>query len=285
MKTFSKKPAETSKTYFACELCGNEEYMHLWEFDGWAFVKCSVCGLVCQNPRPPAGQLLNRYDGEYFDYEIANEDGFYNLMELGLRDSGFYLLEKELFSHRNSGAALPVFLDVGCATGLLLYQIRKRGWAVKGVEVCRPAAEYGITKRGLDIAVAPLETAGIPDNSIDVMHCSHLIEHLTSPDAFLKEAARIIKPGGHLIIVTPDVSGFQARLFGARWRSAIADHMFLFSKKTLRAILRENGFSIEKTVTWGGLAAGTAPVLVKKAADRLVKVLGKGDVVCIMSAI
>jgi len=285
MKTFSRIPAEELHSTIDCNLCGAKENVLLWDFENSAFVKCSSCGLVYQNPQPAAQELALRYDGEYFDYEIENEDAFFNLMILGLKDAGFDEVERRVFAGSDEPERKPVFLDVGCATGRLIEHVRGRGWDARGVEVCREAAEYGIKNRELNISIGTLEDAAIADSSVDVMHSSHLVEHLTAPDDYFKEAARILRPGGCLVTVTPDISGFQARLFGSLWRSAIDDHMFLFSKKTLTGMLVKNGFKILKTASWGGLAAGTVPVFIKKAADKLVKAAGKGDVVCILSMI
>lgn len=282
MKTFSKSPSETHMNKKNCALCGSSESRMLWKNSPLPFVKCSGCGLVFQNPQPIAAELTDRYDGEYFDYEIENEDGFYNLMKLGLQDVGFFneesrILEESIIENRR-----PLFLDAGCATGRLIHAMRERGWDVKGVEVCPQSVDYARQKRNLDIYLGSLEAAAYSADSFDVVHCSHLIEHLTDPSAFITEAARILKPGGLFIAVTPDISGFQAGLFRAEWRSAIADHMYLFSKKTLKMMMEQKGFKLSNTVTWGGLAAGTAPIYIKKAADRLVKYFGTGDVVCIM---
>jgi hypothetical protein len=84
-----------------------------------------------------------------------------------------------------------------------------------------------------------------------------------------------------LLLTTPNCDGFQARLHAAKWRSAIFDHLYLFSVKTLSRLLYEEGFQIEKTITWGGLAAGSAPRPVKALFDRLAKPLGFGDVVMV----
>ncbi len=78
------------------------------------------------------------------------------------------------------------------------------------------------------------------------------------------------------MITTPNVDGFQARLFASGWRSAIADHLVLFSRRTLEDLLRARGFAVRQHVTWGGLAAGSAPALVKRPMDRLAKRWGSG---------
>ena len=95
----------------------------------------------------------------------------------------------------------------------------------------------------------------------------------------MNEIARLLIKGGVFICVTPSIDGFQALLHRGKWRSLIPDHITLFSKKTLRRLLRNAGLSVEIVRTWGGLAVGTAPVWLKKRVDRWVKVLGSGDVV------
>ena len=107
---------------------------------------------------------------------------------------------------------------------------------------------------------------------------SHLIEHLNDPSFLLNEAARLLRPEGILIITTPNIAGLQARILKAEWRSAIFDHLYLFSRKTLRAMLEKAGFEIVAFVTWGGWAAGLKPATLKPLLDRAAKGLGIGDV-------
>jgi len=65
------------------------------------------------------------------------------------------------------------------------------------------------------------------------------------------------------------------------WRSAIADHMVLFSRKTLNLLLQKHGFHVERSKTWGGIPMGMAPGWIKNIADRLAKRAGWGDVMVV----
>jgi 2-polyprenyl-3-methyl-5-hydroxy-6-metoxy-1,4-benzoquinol methylase len=152
------------------------------------------------------------------------------------------------------------------------------------VDVCRESAEYGKAHRGVDIFPGTLEEARFGDNTFGAVHFSHLIEHVPDPRGFLGEVRRILAPGGWALITTPNIDGFQARLFGKGWRSAIADHLVLFSKKTLQNLVRDSGFDVQQCVTWGGLAVGTAPAIIKRPADSLAKRWGFGDVVMVLAA-
>lgn len=276
MKTFSKKPAEGERSAsIGCPCCGSEDFSPHWDADQGRWVRCDRCGLVLQNPQPLAEDVLERYDGEYFGYETENEEAFLKLMLLGLADIRFFDWgEKARRDNGDDGS----FLDIGCATGRLGSWLNDRGWEARGVEVCREAAAWGNERYNITIHPGTLEDAAFPDESFRFVHSSHVIEHLNRPDEFISELYRILKPGGYCLCATPNSSGFQARLFAERWRSVIADHLFLFSRKTLRRLAESRGFAHERTRTWGGLGAGYAPVPVKRAVDRLVKPLGWGDV-------
>lgn len=273
MKTFSMQPAEheSQETVF-CAVCGSGRFRPYWRCDGFVFVRCRDCGHIYQNPRPVFGDLKKRYQDEYFDYELENDAQFFDLMRRGLQDIDFDSLEANTPKPRR-------FLDIGCATGMLVAHLAERGWEAEGLEICVPAAEFGTTKRGVTIHVGTVDEIMFPEGHFDLVHFSHVIEHVPDPGAFLGEVARITRPGGHVVIVTPNTASLQARLFGASWRSAIADHLNLFSRRSLSRLMHEAGFELVATKTWGGIAHGMAPGIVKRPVDRLAKAFGFGDVV------
>jgi 2-polyprenyl-3-methyl-5-hydroxy-6-metoxy-1,4-benzoquinol methylase len=276
-KTYSSAPGLERVESISCPLCGSPRHRPRLRCDGFSFVRCASCRVVYQNPRPVFEEVRKRYAGSYFEYELSNERSFYGLMRLGLQDIGFPGIAAPLRGPRT-------FLDIGCATGMLVESMKAEGWEASGVDVCRESAEYGMARRGIRIFIGTLEEARFPEQSFSVVHFSHLIEHVPDPRAFLSEVRRILKPDGFAVITTPNIDGFQARLFGTSWRSAIADHLTLFSKQTLSRLLIETGFDIQQSVTWGGLAIGTAPKIIKKPVDIMAKRFGFGDVVLFLAA-
>ncbi len=275
MKTFSKVPNPGEKTrIIICPLCGNKIYSNHWKINDSSFVKCSKCSLIYQNPQPIAEDVALRYDNSYFNYEITNENIFLNLILLGLKDVGFI--------PANIQTGTRKILDIGCATGLFLEFMKKNGWDAYGVEICESAADYGIINRNLNIYKGFLENLSVPHNSFDIIHFSHVIEHINDPLLFLENVYNLLKPGGVVYCVTPNISGFQARLFKQKWRSAIPDHLVLYSVKTLKMLFKNSNFKVIKYKTWGGLCANSGyPVFLKKILDKLAKPLGFGDVVII----
>lgn len=280
IKTWSTPVIHEQKQRVPCILCGSDSFVPALDCEGFSYVRCRVCSLVQQNPQPRREAIEARYGDlssqAYLEYELANEGAFLTLQQKGLADGGFFELEPDILRQQ---AEPPLVLDIGCATGALLGWLRDRGWDCLGVELCGPAADYARKVRKLTIITGTIESAKLSDNSVTVALASHVIEHVNNPKTFVSEIYRCLKVGGYFYITTPNIDGFQARLFGSRWRSAIFDHLYLFSKKTLRALLEDAGFIVEKTVSWGGLARGTAPGPIKNMADRLAKQFNWGDVV------
>jgi len=306
VKTWSTPQRKEERIPVPCALCGNERFTPHFKYTGsnplfnpgndcelvfFNYVRCIRCGLVQINPQPSPEAVALRYDknhgNDYLDYEIANEKPFLRLQELALEDAGFYTLEHKLLTENKKagydavmGTGGPEVLDIGCATGALLSALKSRGWKVRGVEISGPQAAY-CRKQGLDVSNLPLEENHFPGQTFDVVLASHVIEHLNNPFDFAAEVKRILKPNGRFFVTTPNITGLQSHIFGSRWRSAIFDHLYLFSKRNLCKLLKKAGFTVEQVKTWGGLAAGSAPPLLKSIFDRLAKPLGFGDVMIV----
>ncbi|MDR1031260.1 MAG: class I SAM-dependent methyltransferase [Treponema sp.] len=284
VKTWSTPVTGEPSRIIPCTLCHGDHFRPYLVCEGFSYVRCTGCGLVQMNPQPLTVEVVRRYQeghgADYLSYELANESAFLQLQKLALGDAGFAVLEKDLLVKKR-----PAILDVGCATGALLETLQNQGWETTGVEICTPAQAYARQVRNLDVRALPLEANHFPAHTFDVVLASHLIEHLNDPRGFVQEVHRILLPGGYFLITTPNIGGFQAWFFKNRWRSAIFDHLFLFSIKTLSQLLRSSGFEVVKVCTWGGLAAGTAPGSLKRVFDRGAKRFGFGDVMLLKAQV
>jgi SAM-dependent methyltransferase len=268
VKTFSNAARPEPRLVVPCAVCGATSFRPLWALDGYSFARCRGCGLIQQNPQPERASVIGRYSGDYLEYELANEAAFLGLELMALRDSGFPI----------EGRPGLDFMDVGCATGALVKRLREAGMEARGVEPCPETSAYARSERGLDVFTGTFEEARLPDASLDAVHASHVIEHMNDPGAFLSEARRTLRGSGSLILTTPNSDGFQARVFGPAWRSAINDHLYLFSMRSLERLLGSRGFRVVARGTWGGWAKGAKPAFLKAPLDRLAKAWGFGDV-------
>ncbi|HSP99214.1 MAG TPA: class I SAM-dependent methyltransferase [Candidatus Dormibacteraeota bacterium] len=144
-------------------------------------------------------------------------------------------------------------LEIGCACGFLLVAARERGFSVRGVEMSAWASQYARETYGLDVHTGTLEAAAVPAESIDVVVMADVIEHLFDPPATMREIRRILAPGGRVLLLTPDVGSVVARLAGPRWWGLLDDHYFYFSRQTLRRLLAQEGFTVERISALGRL--------------------------------
>ncbi len=135
-------------------------------------------------------------------------------------------------------------LDVGCGLGFLLSGIDDK-WEKHGVEISEFGANYA--KKYGKILCGVLQAAEYKSDSFDVVLIYHVIEHMKNPVSELKEIKRILKPGGKLIVGTPDFNCGLAKRFGYNFR-LLKDttHISLFDTFGLYKLLTDLFFEIEK---------------------------------------
>jgi len=122
--------------------------------------------------------------------------------------------------------------------------MKRLGWEVAGIEVDPKAAHIASSKFGIHVHVGDIATAPFNAKSFDVVTMSHVIEHVPEPVGFLREARRLLKPGGKIVIVTPNLQSLGARLFAADWYYLDPPrHFVLFTPRSLRLCLSKAGFS------------------------------------------
>jgi SAM-dependent methyltransferase len=120
------------------------------------------------------------------------------------------------------------------------------GWEVQGVEV-DPDAVAAARARGVSVRKGTLEQQAFPAEYFDAVHSAHVLEHLHDPFRLLRECYRVLKPGGTLVLLTPNVRSLGHREFGAAWLGLDPPrHLMLFSMEALISAARQSGFTIQR---------------------------------------
>lgn len=140
-------------------------------------------------------------------------------------------------------------LDIGCATGANTAAMLAKGHHVRGVDISGNAiTKYtarGFDGRTMDIAVG----LDFPDASFDLVFCSEVIEHLVRPDGLASEIHRVLRPGGSLVLSTPNSAFWVYRLLGIAGYTLSElqhrMHLRFFSPASLTRLLRDAGFEME----------------------------------------
>jgi 2-polyprenyl-3-methyl-5-hydroxy-6-metoxy-1,4-benzoquinol methylase len=226
-------------------------------------VKCRNCHLVYVNPIEQTSRINDGYSG------MENDDAsIIRKSRLQATKSQVKLIKK----YKNN----TTLLDIGCGEGFFLFNASRAGYITKGVELSQDAAEYAKKEFGLNVEVGLFEKIQFPENYFDVVTLWQVLEHLSQPLTVLKEAHRVLKPGGLLAVSTPDFGGIPARTMGRRWWNVRRIHINQFTTKTLKNILRNAGFKNLSSVNYReciSLLMLAVPVLKWFKARELVRAL------------
>jgi 2-polyprenyl-3-methyl-5-hydroxy-6-metoxy-1,4-benzoquinol methylase len=141
-------------------------------------------------------------------------------------------------------------LEVGCARGDFM-RVAREYFEVSGVEPNRELA-------AVSSKIAPVHQDIIertPWSGFDVIASFHVIEHVNSPRSFVRAAADRLKPGGLMVIETPNIDSLPYKVLKSRWRQFIPEHYFFFDRKTITRLLSDCGLRTENVRCIGKYAS------------------------------
>ncbi|NIK55044.1 class I SAM-dependent methyltransferase [Kribbella shirazensis] len=225
-----------------CILCAARGSLRRrFDKDGYGIAECLTCGLVQLQPTPTPETLRALYETDsYFD-GVGSGYSEYESQE-----------EEYLATFREDVRRIAEFvpsgkvLEVGCGYGYFLQCALEAGYDAYGIDLSPTAIKWA-SERLPDRVFCGLleEVPQIQKQQYDVIFGSHLIEHLTEPAAFLESAARLLRPGGVIVLVTPNIRSLLSRASGRRWVSyKIPEHVSYYDPRTITDLLDRTGFSV-----------------------------------------
>lgn len=217
-----------------CPICSTTASTPWKQKGSLTIVTCQTCGLKYVRDTtiiPP----------DYYEHE---GDSFYVSQEKlkGDHNPERYRREVNFFTkHCPTGS----ILDVGCSTGgflLSLNKARPNQYQLYGTDVA-PEARNIARSHGLNILEGDFTAATLPNAPFDAITFWAVLEHLTDPQKQITSAHKMLKPGGLLFAVVPNVDSLATRLLGARYRYILPEHLNYYSTKTLAQLLKnKNNF-------------------------------------------
>lgn len=215
---------------------------------GFDFVSCAGCGLLFVDPRPTRRVLATFYaqsESERLKLEILERTR-------AARQSRLFAPRAEWIATvlRPEGGRL---LDVGCGNGIFLdLFLGRSGWELLGVDPS-PDAVARCGERGIRAVQSEIE--GFDDaEGFDVITVWEVLEHVFDPLGVLRRCQGLLRPGGSLVLTTPNVSGFDYLIQGPDSTNVLAPvHLNYFNPDSLRTMLGRAGFTGIEITTPGQL--------------------------------
>jgi 2-polyprenyl-3-methyl-5-hydroxy-6-metoxy-1,4-benzoquinol methylase len=239
----------------------------------WTLHTCVQCGLIYLDPRPTKDAMHLVYTAAYGRRKappgparrgplsrikagarrgyLANAYGYGTGVGVLDRTLGLGVLLIANWRERLDHSVLQLraqpggrLLDIGCGVGALVETLGHLGWNAEGIDtdeevvaVCRA--------RGLRVSLGTLEEQRYPDNHFDVVTMMHVIEHVPDPVGTLREVHRILKPGGRVLMLTPNTKSLGRQRFGMLWLGLleVPRHLCLFNGAILSLAAQRAGFA------------------------------------------
>lgn len=146
-------------------------------------------------------------------------------------------------------------LDLGCGDGSFMAAIAAAGAHPVGAEVAEAALARARERHPeLDFRLVPIDgPLPFEDASFELVWASEVIEHVADTARWLSEVRRVLKPGGRLLVTTPNHGRLRLVLEGIeRLAPPLGDHLHLYTGAALRLLLEEFGFGEVRVRSAGG---------------------------------
>ena len=231
-----------------CPYC--ESSLHSRLQRKWLLIElrqCAHCGLLFRYPIDLETERRAFYEGAYEGQQATDLPSPAQLQALVAENFRGSPLDKSaridfLRGLQPTGKAL----DFGAAWGYSVHQLRSAGYDALGFELSRVRARFGREQLHVPVYDDPAALLADHEGSLDLIYTDHAMEHLPRLREPLERLARLLKPGGLLVIFVPNGGGQPARVRGTRWLTLIGEaHTVAFTASWFRTNLPNHGLQVE----------------------------------------
>lgn len=213
----------------SCPICDSKEASIYKQATSADIVSCDSCSLIYVN------KIDKNYLSQYLNNETSSADYYLSSKKYDIKTFRQRLQLLEKYSKREN------LMDVGCNCGTFIEVALSRGWEAIGVEPNAIAAKEAQKKGAVVLNTFFDETiAKLYFNKVSAVYLGDTIEHVANPQLMLENVKKVLKTGGTVMIVTPNIGSFLAKKFQIKPR----EHLVYFSKKTLSKLIKQAGLQL-----------------------------------------
>ncbi|MDE1928441.1 MAG: class I SAM-dependent methyltransferase, partial [Burkholderiales bacterium] len=198
-----------------CVVCATPDPAPQFRRNGFDLVACRACACLYVGQDPAGIDFDALYGADY--YRGGHDQVFSDYV--GQQAARRAQARRKLWLLRHLPPRIPRrgrLLDVGCAAGFFLAEARAH-YEVQGVELSAWSSAWAREQLGLPVHTGTLQQAALEAGRYDVVTLWDVIEHVPDPVPLLSEAARVLAPGGSVVLTTGDWGSAYARRRGADW--------------------------------------------------------------------
>ncbi|MBX7152090.1 class I SAM-dependent methyltransferase [bacterium] len=233
-----------------CLICDEKisetKFSYRDEYGSYSVVQCQTCGFYFLNPRPSQQSIGVYYAADtYTPFLSSNShDDIFAKLYRTVRQYSVGWKRNKIENYFRKGS----ILDLGCGTGEFLSEMKRYDWRVAGIEPSAEAAAFARKKLQLNVTTGTIDTEIAQDQTFDVITMWHVLEHVHDAKRALQNISVKLKPEGILVIAVPNISSFDASIYGCDWIALDPPrHLYHFTPQSMTTLLQRSGFSVMAT--------------------------------------
>lgn len=201
------------------------------EYMSHQLVRCTNCDLVYADQPPGEDELAHAYHAADYDSSEEASDAAKAYIQAIQPALG-------RLARRQSA------LEIGTGTGIFLDCLSREGFTeLVGIEPSSAAIAAAPEYRREWIREGMFEEKDFVPGSFDLICCFMTMEHVRDPNVIARAAFHLLRPGGAFVTVTHDYRSMVNRLLGRRSPIIDIEHMQLFSKRSVRYLFENTGYT------------------------------------------
>jgi SAM-dependent methyltransferase len=209
--------------------------------------QCVFCHLIFRYPTDGPAEARKFYERKYSGvkaWPLPGDAELRSMRAANFQGTVFDKLHRIRVLERF--AANGKILDFGCSWGYSVAQLIEAGFDAVGYEPSQGRAEFGRQTLGVPIESAWETLLAQHSQRIGVVYADHVLEHVNDLRATLDGFARLLVPGGRLVLFVPNCGGWKARTQGLRWGPFLGEaHPVSFTADWFYRHLPRHGFAVE----------------------------------------